>query len=203
MPRVTGLPPPCFAATMAEIVTIFPVELVPSRALDRSEFQAVTDLDVRLARPEDLAPSIDVLIGVSEEPGSLVGRVERSRRDSLVEELHRWLAEGTNAIFVATLDGDVVGSLHVIVEDGMGEVRMNVRADQRGRGGGTRLLAAADDWARSRGLRRLWLKVLAPNTRAIALYERAGFAREGLLRQHTRDRVTGEIFDTVYMGKLF
>ncbi len=41
------------------------------------------------------------------------------------------------------------------------------------------LLAHADDWA---GLLRIELTVYADNARAIALYERHGFVREGLLK---------------------
>ncbi len=51
-----------------------------------------------------------------------------------------------------------------------------------------------------RGLHRIWLQVHADHAPAIALYERAGFRREGLLRQSAR---RGEAFvDVVVMGLL-
>jgi ribosomal protein S18 acetylase RimI-like enzyme len=40
------------------------------------------------------------------------------------------------------------------------------------------LLTAAQDWARKAGVSRLDLSVRADNSRAIRLYERAGFTRE-------------------------
>src|SRR5262249_36492363 len=49
-------------------------------------------------------------------------------------------------------------------------------------------------------LHRVWLHVSAENTRAQRLYERLGFVREGVLRQH---RFTeGRWRDTIVMGLL-
>ncbi len=50
------------------------------------------------------------------------------------------------------------------------------------------------------GLRRIDLRVYAFNTAAIHCYERAGFAREGLLRQG--QRVGAQLWDVVLMGLL-
>ena len=49
-----------------------------------------------------------------------------------------------------------------------------------GRGVGSALLAAAEDWARGRGARKLTLNVFEGNRRARALYERRGFLPESL-----------------------
>ena len=51
---------------------------------------------------------------------------------------------------------------------------------------GTALVAATQDWIRDRGLTRLALSVFPDNARAIALYTRAGFVREGLRRRQFR-----------------
>ena len=70
-----------------------------------------------------------------------------------------------------------------------------------GRGIGTALLATlletADDWL---GLRRIELMVYADNAHAIALYERFGFAREGLMRCHSFR--AGRYVDTLAMARL-
>lgn len=50
------------------------------------------------------------------------------------------------------------------------------------------------------GLRRIELRVYAFNTPAIRCYERAGFVREGMLRQ--AQRVGHEVWDLVVMGIL-
>lgn len=49
-----------------------------------------------------------------------------------------------------------------------------------GRGVGSALLAAAEDWARGCGARKLTLNVFEGNRRARALYERRGFLPESL-----------------------
>ena len=49
-------------------------------------------------------------------------------------------------------------------------------------------------------LHRLWLRVYDFNVRAIASYERCGFKREGVLREHRSFR--GEYHDTIVMGVL-
>ena len=52
----------------------------------------------------------------------------------------------------------------------------------RGRGVGRRLLEATVAKARCEGFKRIELDVYADNPRAIALYEKAGFVREGIVR---------------------
>lgn len=64
-----------------------------------------------------------------------------------------------------------------------GRLGIGLRAEARGRGLGRRLLAAAIHAAREQGMERIELEVFASNTRAIALYESLGFAREGLKRR--------------------
>ncbi len=54
-----------------------------------------------------------------------------------------------------------------------------VRADQRGRGCGTALLARAERWARDRGATSIVLTVNKRNDSAIRAYERFGFRRRG------------------------
>ena len=70
-----------------------------------------------------------------------------------------------------------------------------------GRGAGTALLAAvielADNWL---NLRRLELSVYADNARAIGLYERVGFEREGLNRAYSWRN--GAYVDSLAMARL-
>jgi RimJ/RimL family protein N-acetyltransferase len=47
-------------------------------------------------------------------------------------------------------------------------------------------VAATQAWVRERGLARLALSVFPDNARAIAVYTRAGFVREGLRRRQYR-----------------
>jgi putative acetyltransferase len=110
------------------------------------------------------------------------------------------------ARLVAVIDGKPIGAASLEREArhrrshaaGLG---MAVHDAYAGRGVGTALLAAivdlADNWW---NLRRLELSVYADNARAIALYERFGFEREGLMRAYAwRD---GGYVDSLAMARL-
>jgi RimJ/RimL family protein N-acetyltransferase len=84
---------------------------------------------------------------------------------------------------------------------GFGELGMLVAREQRGRGVGSALLAAAVEWARGRGLHKLSLSVFAHNTAAIALYDKFGFVDEGFRINHFR-RANGKLWDAIEMGLL-
>ncbi len=70
----------------------------------------------------------------------------------------------------------------------------------RGRGVGT---AAAELMLRycfeEEGLHRVYLRVFADNIQAVRSYEKAGFVREGLLKDDVR--IEGEYRDIVWMGR--
>lgn len=63
-----------------------------------------------------------------------------------------------------------------------GTLGMGLLPEWRGRGIGRRLLEATLAQARRSGFKRIELDVYADNQRAIALYEKAGFVREGIVR---------------------
>jgi putative acetyltransferase len=77
-----------------------------------------------------------------------------------------------------------------------------VHPDARGRGYGGRLLDDAVARARARGARRVELLVEADNPRAIRLYERHGFVKEGVLRGAFRRRNDAADVDEIAMGLL-
>ena len=76
--------------------------------------------------------------------------------------------------YLETLRDYFTGEPHAHV----GILAVSQRAE--GRGVGSALLAAAEEWARGRGARRLTLNVFEGNRRARALYERRGFLPESL-----------------------
>ena len=83
----------------------------------------------------------------------------------------------------------------------MGEVGLGVHDDYSGRGIGSALLAALiDTGERWLGLTRLQLTVFVDNRRAVALYERFGFAIEGTHRDYAfRD---GALVDAHSMARV-
>jgi putative acetyltransferase len=98
-------------------------------------------------------------------------------------------------------DGRVVGcaGLHPTPTGGVATLGMHVLAAARGRGGGRALLEAAVDHARRGEQHKVELEVWVENARAIALYARAGFAVEGLRRDHYR-RADGSLRSVLVMA---
>ena len=105
---------------------------------------------------------------------------------STVEDIERRLAEATGdpgaAVLVADSRHDgVVGwvhvrALHLITRDACAEiVGLVVDESRRGRGIGTRLMAAAEEWSRNRGLSTLRLRSNVIRDQAHAFYRRQGF----------------------------
>ena len=92
---------------------------------------------------------------------------------------------------VAEADGDVVGNVLISVErsvvsDHVGTLSICVADGWREVGIGSALVAASQGWARQTGLAKVALGVFPDNKRAIAVYEHAGFVREGLRRRQYR-----------------
>ena len=91
---------------------------------------------------------------------------------------------------VAEADGDVVGNVLIstersVVSDHVGTLSICVADGWREVGIGSALVKAAQEWSRERGLAKVALGVFPDNDRAIAVYEHAGFVREGLrIRQY-------------------
>lgn len=81
------------------------------------------------------------------------------------------------------------------------QMGISVDADAQGQGVGTALMQALCDWCDSWGqVLRLELTVFVDNLRAIALYERFGFQKEGLHRGYAlRD---GQYVDVLSMARL-
>ena len=106
---------------------------------------------------------------------------------------------------VAVIEGRVIGLLGLHRGEArrahVGDIGMAVHDAYAGRGAGTALMAAAidlaDNWLQ---LKRLELGVYADNARAIALYERFGFEREGVQRAYAWRN--GAYVDSIAMARL-
>ncbi len=118
-----------------------------------------------------------------------------------------WISEmiraGEHLVLVAEADGDVVGNILVTVDRGVatehiGVLSITIADGWREVGIGSEMVGAAQRWAAERGLRKVSLGVFPDNDRAIAVYEKAGFVREGLRRRQYR---AGDTFrDEVLMA---
>ncbi len=113
------------------------------------------------------------------------------------------LMEKGDPMFVALTNGEVVGWCDIRrdlfpAHFHRGTLGMGVVPDYRGRGIGARLMDQALKKAFATGFVRVELSVRADNTRAIRLYEKFGFVREGVLRDAVF--VDGEFHDTTAMA---
>lgn len=79
-----------------------------------------------------------------------------------------------------------------------GSLAMGIVEDFRGQGLGRQLVKAALDKAKQEGFLRVELSVHADNARAIALYHKAGFVTEGVLKRSVR--IDGRFIDTISMA---
>lgn len=110
------------------------------------------------------------------------------------------------AHLVAEIGGRITGYLRLkpmtrLPENAhvLGVFGLAVAPAARRRGVAAALLAAAEGQARARGAAKLSLRVLSTNHSAIRLYERQGFAHEGLLRGEFL--IDGRYVDDVLMAK--
>lgn len=116
------------------------------------------------------------------------------------------LGDSNRHLFGAVVEGRVVGFGGIIVGKRArtrhcGHLFVEVHESFFGKGVGTALMTAildlADRWL---GLVRVELQVNADNDRAVRLYERFGFVREGVLRANVLSN--GRYIDSLVMGRV-
>jgi GNAT superfamily N-acetyltransferase len=137
----------------------------------------------RLARPADAGE----LVGLVEELGHPTPLVAVQTR------LARLLECRDQAVFVADAEGELLGWVHVqeflsLASDPAGLVTgLVVDPAARRRGLGRGLMAAAEGWARARGLGSLRLRARAQRTAAHEFYRRLGFELAKRQLQFTKE----------------
>jgi GNAT superfamily N-acetyltransferase len=146
---------------------------------------------IRATRPEDIASVAAIYLSLARHHAALDPVEYRvPDRDAVFARFSAELeaAEEEDLHIVAEVDGVVVGQLDAIggrrrppgsmrVPRTSASIGIAVLDEWRGRGIGTALMAAAEDWARGRGLTVLELDVATPNEGGRRLYERLGYVR--------------------------
>lgn len=156
---------------------------------------------IRASEPEDVPD----LTAVMNQPRAVWGTMQLPFTSIATRRERFKVTSASQTMLVAVIDGKVIGSLGLSRLEGrrghVGTFGMAVHDAYAGRGAGAALIAAAVEQAdRWLNLRRLELTVWTDNTRAIALYERFGFEREGLMRDYAwRD---GAYADAISMARL-
>ena len=162
----------------------------------------MSEILVRAAEPDDMAAVTEVF----NQPRAVWGTLQ-TPFVSQAERRRRFEASPPGAVrLVAVIEGKVIGAAGLepaanVRRGHTGSIGMAVHDAYAGRGAGTALMAAPIDQAdRWLNLKRLELTVWADNARAVALYERFSFEREGLLRAYAwRD---GAYVDALTMARL-
>jgi RimJ/RimL family protein N-acetyltransferase len=165
----------------------------------------VGSVRVRFAEPHDARDLVALAATVGAEPeGWLVTAGEwRSVRDER-RYLRAVLGSRHAAVLVAENEAGIVGRLSIVRDSHpacahVADVGLMVAFDQRRKGIGRALLAAAEEWARRVGIRKIELHVFPHNEAALALYARAGYQQEGYRRHQFRRGAT--LVDAVLMAK--
>lgn len=162
---------------------------------------------LRPAAPDDAAeiarafaedPHLAVDWGVDGPP------TEDEARASLMRDAELWTQGEGNRFTIATPDGEFLGGVnfHNIRHDHhRAEVGFWLAPWGRGRGVGSKAVATACNWAFDRwDLKRIEMTTLPDNAGALALAQKIGFTREGLLRSRNFER--GNYVDIVMLGAL-
>ncbi|MBX4896576.1 GNAT family N-acetyltransferase [Rhizobium bangladeshense] len=115
------------------------------------------------------------------------------------------IAKG-NPQFVALTEDEVVGwcdiSRHFFPSNAhRGRLGMGILPAYRGKGLGRKLIDTTLKAAQEAGFLRVELDVYEDNSRAIALYEKVGFVREGIFRRAAR--IDGRFINAIGMALLF
>ena len=160
-----------------------------------------SDIVVRAAEPSDMAAVTEVM----NQPRAYWGTLQWPFHSVALRE-SKFQLDRNNVMLVAEVEGKVVGNIGLHREIAhrrahAAGIGMAVHDAYAGRGVGSALMGAVVDLAeRWWNIKRLELNVYADNPRAIALYERFGFQREGLFKAYAwRD---GEYVDSLAMARL-
>jgi RimJ/RimL family protein N-acetyltransferase len=164
------------------------------------------EVNVREAEAADAKAVLAYIDEVSGETDFLDfgrGEIGMTETDE-AEFLDRKRKSADSLFLIASIGDEVAGTLgfnagHRSRRRHAGEFGISVRKRFWGMGVGSLLLDSLVDWARrGKVVTKINLQVRADNDRAIALYERKGFEREGRILNAIR--LDGKYFDPLCLG---
>lgn len=134
------------------------------------------------------------------EPGERKTTAEQQEK-----MIHRFIENEYATIFVAVEDERIVGFIlvngnNIQRKRHVATIVIGILQEYNGRGIGTRLFKEVEKWAKLHDVWRLELTVMAHNTRAQALYKKAGFEKEGVKKAALM--IDGKGIDEYEMAKL-
>jgi GNAT superfamily N-acetyltransferase len=143
----------------------------------------MSELIIRRARETDLPDLIAIF--AADDKGGHGDTTDEAAYEDYLRAFHMIDASGNEQLFVAELDGAVVGTFQTLFNrtlTGRGSLAMIVEAvqtrpDMRGRGIGAQMIAYAIEEAKRRDCRLVQLTSNAARLDAHRFYERLGFAK--------------------------
>ncbi len=158
---------------------------------------------LRPARPTDARGLARLFADVRAEGRWLLSPSTAVSEPSEAFFIGEMIRGGGGLALVAEGDGEVVGNVLVslersVVSSHVGTLSIVIGREWRDVGIGSEMVRAAQAWCRDKGLVKLALSVFPDNERAVAVYEHAGFEREGLRRRQYQ--VDGEFRDELLMA---
>ena len=152
-------------------------------------------------RAEHLSQYYDVLTAVAAERVHL--EMVAPPPIEKVREFQSTHLKAGGTLYYAFDDEELVGWCDIYPSDHprhahRGHLGMGLLPTHRGRGLGHAMLRASLSHAKNTGLEKVELTVYSENTAAIALYEKVGFVREGLIRHYRK--LDGRYVDGILMA---
>jgi len=170
----------------------------------------MNDLQIREATPQDAASYREHMLRIYDEadvdipftPDEYPRTVEQDASNIATYR------DADNSLFLVavTPENEVVGSIRLYggrikAVQHVADLALYVNAEYRDQAVGSRLMKIGLDWAHSSGIiKRVQLEVYARNTRAIRVYEKYGFVKEGHRQRSMFQK--GEYLDEYLMALL-
>jgi RimJ/RimL family protein N-acetyltransferase len=162
---------------------------------------------IREVTPEDAVSVISLLQRLYSETSFLL--YDPGESVPRVEDYAKRISDGRAKESVVLLVAENLDGLIGVISGGRGTAKRNrhslflvlgVLQAQWHQGVGRSLLGAMENWALAHGIHRLELTVRMDNARALQLYEKVGFIREGT--KHHSLKIEGQFVDELFMSKL-
>lgn len=158
---------------------------------------------IRQAGQEDLSGLVNVIRRVAGD-GSYIEAETVADVVETEEVVLRHNQLGSRLFFVAVVDDDVVGWVHLDLPEAgklshTAVLTVGLLAEYRGKGIGGELLGRGEEWAREQGFEKLYNSVPATNESAIEFLEAHGWETEAVRTDHYR--IDEEYVDEVMMAK--
>ena len=164
-------------------------------------------MNVRQVERADAANLAKIMVDVESHSEFML--FEKGERQVTKEGMSKRIAttqEQGSAIFIAESNGQLIGYLFAL-RDQVKRTRhraylvCGIQHHWRGKGVGTALFKALDDWVLEADIHRLELTVAVKNNAGVALYKKAGFQIEGIKQDSLF--INGEYVDEYNMAKIF